>query len=131
MVCIKCGDERLVSIKGDFIFKGNIGEFVFQEVKMFKCMTCDEKYYDTKVITDIETEVIENCKDNKMRRLGRLFKKGYNNIDEIIPSKTGKYEVIIHSGSISPSYYKTIRLFNNGRFPRMDWDYVLMWREIT
>lgn len=64
-------------------------------------------------------------------QIEKYKKEGWIHIDEELPEKDGIYETIIHQGSISISFSQpTKKLFKNGQFPRMDWNYVIFWREI-
>jgi len=63
------------------------------------------------------------------KELSNPFTDGYTHIDDSLPKKDGMYDAIIHSGSISISYIKAKKLFREGAFPRMDWDYVIIWKK--
>jgi len=64
-----------------------------------------------------------------VKNLCELHPEEYTHIDEALPDEGGVYDCIIRRGSISISYTKRQVLFSRGEFPRMDWDYVIMWKK--
>ena len=68
----------------------------------------------------------------KFKNLEDMDLVGYIDVKERLPSEEKRYQVIVHGGSMSIYYYETKLRFNKKRnvFPRMDWDYVIMWKEI-
>ena len=60
--------------------------------------------------------------------LDRFISEGYIHIDDHLPKKQAAYDVIIHTGSMSPRLIKSKKLFLHAQFPRMDWDYVIAWK---
>ncbi len=63
------------------------------------------------------------------KNLEELLEPDYISVDDKLPEEDGIYECIIHSGSMTVSYYKADKPFLHGKFPKMDWNYVLYWRE--
>lgn len=68
-------------------------------------------------------------KDYK-KQIKEFKEDGWIHIDDQLPIDDGVYETIIHQGSIQISFsIPTKKLFRNGKFPRMDWNYVIFWRK--
>ena len=64
-----------------------------------------------------------------MKKLEDFLADGYIPAEDKLPFKDGRYQVIWHTGSMSPKLKEGYALFTRGKFPRFDWDYVAAWKE--
>lgn len=69
-------------------------------------------------------------KEEYLNRIEQYLADGWISVDDKLPEKDGVYETIIHQGSITIKFSEPTRLlFRRGKFPRMDWNYVIFWKE--
>ena len=69
-------------------------------------------------------------KEIYLKKIQSFKDDGWIHIDDSLPEEDGAYETIIHQGSMSISFSQpTKKLFRRGSFPRMDWNYVMFWKE--
>jgi len=69
-------------------------------------------------------------KEDYKKMIDGYEEQGYTDCEKKLPEKDGRYLCIIKRGSMSVSYSPpTPKLFKRGAFPRMDWDYVILWKE--
>ncbi len=57
-----------------------------------------------------------------------IKREGYTHVDISMPETDGGYDVIWHTGSMSPKLKEGESLLRRGQFSRYDWDYVIAWK---
>jgi hypothetical protein len=71
-------------------------------------------------------------KEEYNETLEKYMSKGWNHIERATPPSDGVYNTIILKGSMTKKFSSpTLKLFRNGSFPCMDWDYVILWKKIN
>lgn len=56
--CSFCGNKHIRTLLTEYTYKHNGNYMIFNNVPSFRCEYCGEKYYESKVLKQIEREFI-------------------------------------------------------------------------